>query len=70
MGQLKPEPGRKQGDIMQWITKMNDRSKGFGIGSLSPSLLPSLFLEQSRSWQFYASGHVEDVIQTIHIFNY
>lgn len=70
IGQPKPEPGRKRGDIMQWITRMNDRSKGFEIGSLNPSLLPSLFLEQSRSWEFYASGHVEDVIQTIHSFNY
>ncbi|KAL5351057.1 hypothetical protein ACLOAV_004632 [Pseudogymnoascus australis] len=69
-GQLKPEPKKEQGDIMQWITKMNDRSKGFGIGTLNPSLLPSLFHEQSRSWGFYANGHAEDVIQTIHRFNY
>ncbi|KFZ15034.1 hypothetical protein V501_02916 [Pseudogymnoascus sp. VKM F-4519 (FW-2642)] len=65
-GQLRPEPDKEQGYIMQWITKINDRSKGFGIGTLNPSLLPSLFHEQSRSRGFYANGHVEDVIETIH----
>jgi len=70
IGQRKPEPEGIQGGIMQWITEKYNRSKGFEIGTLNPSLLPSLFLEQSRNWRFYASSHVEDVIQMIHKFNY
>lgn len=63
-------PATSKQDIMQWITTQYDRSKGFEIGTLNPSLLPSLFSEQSQSWKAFASGHVENVVQTIHHFNY
>ncbi|KAH8588522.1 interferon-induced GTP-binding protein Mx1 [Bisporella sp. PMI_857] len=65
---IKPE--KAQTDIMQWITNKYDRSKGFEIGTLNPSLLPSLFSEQSRRWEYYANSHVKEVIQKIHQFNY
>ncbi len=55
---------------MQWITKKYNRSKGFEIGTLNPSLLPSLFSEQSRKWEYYASCHVKEVIRNIHQFNH
>ncbi|TVY17611.1 Interferon-induced GTP-binding protein Mx2 [Lachnellula arida] len=52
------------------ITKKYDRSKGFEIGTLNPSLLPSLFAEQSQWWEYYANCHVKKVIQKIHQFNH
>jgi hypothetical protein len=55
---------------MRWITKEYDRSKGFEIGTLNPSLLPSLFVEQSRAWQYHASFHVKNVIRAIHEYNH
>ncbi|KAG4443380.1 hypothetical protein IFR05_001169 [Cadophora sp. M221] len=66
----KAGPQGAKTNIMCWIKENHDRSKGFEIGTVNPSLLPSLFLEQSRGWGFYARQHVEAVIQTIHKFNH
>lgn len=55
-------------NIMEWITYNYKRSKGFEIGTTNPSLMPSLFAEQSRAWGFYAQNHVTTVIRKIHHF--
>jgi len=68
MGPPVPAPAKPKQDIMQWITKQYERSKGFQIGTLNLSLLPALFSEQSKSWEYFASGHVENVVQAIHHF--
>jgi hypothetical protein len=68
--QSEVKPGKAQTDIMPWIAKEYNRSKGFGIGTLNPSLLPSLFSEQSRRWGYYANCHVKEVIRNIHQFNH
>ncbi|KAI9830639.1 MAG: hypothetical protein M1819_005449 [Sarea resinae] len=62
--------GQAQTDIIEWITEKYNRSKGFEIGTLNPSLLPSLFFEQSRRWGYYAYYHVKEVIRNIHQFNH
>ncbi|KAF7918397.1 uncharacterized protein EAE97_011852 [Botrytis byssoidea] len=59
----------KQG-IMEWITEKYEKSRGFEIGTLNPSLLPSLFLEQSQNWEYFAHEHLKNVIRTIHRFNH
>jgi hypothetical protein len=63
-----PEPA--EDGIMEWITYKYNRSKGFEIGTTNPSLMPSLFAEQSRAWGFHALNHVTQVICKIHHFNY
>lgn len=63
-------PETAQGNIMTWITHKYNRSKGFEIGTINPSLMPSLFAEQSQSWAFYSHSHVTKVIQRIHGFSY
>ncbi len=63
-----PEPAKD--DIMEWVTHKYNRSKGFEIGTTNPSLMPSLFAEQSRAWGFHAQNHVTKVIHKIHHFNY
>ncbi|PVH86671.1 hypothetical protein DL98DRAFT_449952 [Cadophora sp. DSE1049] len=68
--QPRAEPQRVNTNIMRWIKENHERSKGFEIGTIHPSLLPSLFLEQSRGWGFFARQHVEAVIRTIHTFNH
>ncbi|KAH7412555.1 P-loop containing nucleoside triphosphate hydrolase protein [Cadophora sp. MPI-SDFR-AT-0126] len=69
-GQSKAEPRRGNTSIMRWIKENHERSKGFEVGTIHPSLLPSLFLEQSRGWEYFARQHVEAVIRTIHMFNH
>ncbi|KAK6591852.1 interferon-induced gtp-binding protein mx2 [Botrytis cinerea] len=55
---------------MEWITEKYEKSRGFEIGTLNPSLLPSLFLEQSQNWGYFANEHIKNVIQAIHRFNH
>ena len=55
---------------MEWVTYKYKRSKGFEIGTINSSLMPSLFAEQSRAWGFYAQNHVTKVIRKIHHFNH
>ena len=63
-----PEPAKD--NIMTWVTYKYKRSKGFEIGTINPSLMPSLFAEQSRAWGFHAQNHVTKVIRKIHHFNH
>lgn len=70
MAQTEKVPETADGDIMEWITYKYNRSKGFEIGTTNPSLMPSLFAEQSRAWGFYAHCHVTKVIYSIHRFNH
>jgi hypothetical protein len=63
------EPPLKETEpVMEWINKMYRRSKGFEIGTVNPSLLPSLFNEHSRSWRFHTVRHMQNV--TLHIHNF
>ena len=63
-----PLPVKEQEPILTWITRTYRRFKGFEIGTTNPSLLPSLFIEQSRPWHHYATKHVQNVISQIHRF--
>ena len=70
MAQAEALPEPAEDGIMEWITYKYNRSKGFEIGTTNPSLMPSLFTEQSRAWGFHALNHVIKVIRKIHHFNY
>ena len=70
MAQAEALPEPAEDGIMEWITYKYNRSKGFEIGTTNPSLMPSLFAEQSRAWGFHALNHVTQVIRKIHHFNY
>jgi hypothetical protein len=70
MTQTEAIPEAAEDDIMKWIAYKYNRSKGFEIGTINPSLMPLLFAEQSRGWGFYAHSHVTKVIRKIHHFNH
>ncbi len=70
MTQTETVPERTKDSIMDWVTYKYNRSKGFEIGTTNPSLMPSLFAEQSRAWGFHAQNHVTKVIRKIHHFNH
>jgi hypothetical protein len=50
MAQAEALPEPAEDGIMEWITYKYNLSKGFEIGTTNPSLMPSLFAEQSRAW--------------------
>ena len=62
-------PGNKPcEDIITWIRREYDFSKGFEIGIINPSLLRILYHEQIKHWRYYAIEHINKVIMTTHTF--
>jgi len=49
MAQAEALPEPAEDGIIEWITYKYNRSKGFEIGTTNPSLMPSLFAEQSQA---------------------
>ena len=70
MAQAEALPEPAEDGIMEWITYKYNQLEGFEIGTTNPSLMPSLFAEQSPAWGFHALNHVTKVIRKIHHFNY
>lgn len=60
--------GFKGRDTLSWIAEEYNLYRGFEIGSVNPSLLPSLFCELSSPWEDIALSHVEDAITELHAF--
>jgi Dynamin central region/Dynamin GTPase effector domain len=65
---LKKPVDRPHEDIDSWIRREYNRSKGFEIGTINPSLLPALYHEQMKFWRFYTMQHVDKVIEATHSF--
>ncbi|KAI4265525.1 MAG: hypothetical protein L6R38_009355 [Xanthoria sp. 2 TBL-2021] len=55
-------------NIDTWIRREYNRSKGFEIGTINPSLLPALYHEQMRYWRYHTMEHVDRVIEAVHSF--
>lgn len=55
-------------NIDTWIRREYDRSKGFEIGTINPSLLPALYHEQMKYWRYYTMEHIDRVIEATHSF--
>lgn len=53
---------------MTWIRREYDRSKGFEIGTINPSLLCVLYHDQIKHWRYYAITHVNKVITATRSF--
>ncbi|XMA20278.1 hypothetical protein WAI453_013069 [Rhynchosporium graminicola] len=49
MAQAEARPEPAEDSIMKWIAYKYNRSKEFKVSTTNPSLLPSLFAEQSRA---------------------
>ena len=59
---------RPREDIMTWIRREYNSSKGFEIGTVNPSLLRALFHEQTKYWRYYTTEHINEVIMATHTF--
>lgn len=59
---------RPHENIIPWIRREYNRSKGFEIGTINPSLLPALYHEQIKNWRYYTLDHMNKVIDAIHSF--
>lgn len=68
LGKKEKPPAKDTESVMEWIGHLYRRSRGFEIGTINPSLLPSLFFEQTRSWHFYSIQHVRNIVFHVHGF--
>ncbi len=57
-------------DISAWIKREYESSRGFELGTFNPSILPTLFQEQSEHWEILVGGYVVNVIGAVHRFCY
>ncbi|KAL2864782.1 dynamin family protein [Aspergillus lucknowensis] len=57
-----------KGQIEPWIKSLYLSSRGFEIGTISPTLLPPIMKTQSSSRPAIAHGYIADVITMVHKF--
>jgi hypothetical protein len=55
-------------DIMSWLTRVYETSRGFELGTFDSSLLALTMKTQSSNWEAIAFGFVKDVICMAHKF--
>lgn len=68
LSSLKKPTDSPHDNIDTWIRREYNRSKGFEIGTINPSLLPALYHEQMKDWRYYTMEHIDRVIEATHSF--
>ena len=66
----RPCPPPESDNIFDWIESVYRRSRGFELGTFSPSILPIIFQEQSKKWEPLALAYISNVIGVVHTFTY
>ena len=59
---------RRQDDILTWIAEEYQRSRGFELGTVGPSIVNNLWKTQSRNWKSLATNYINAVIVVVHTF--
>lgn len=57
-------------EIMEWIGEEFRKARGFGLGTIGPSILPTLWQGQSKNWEGLTLAYVSDVVFFVHDFTY
>jgi hypothetical protein len=61
-------PWPQSQDILVWIERAYRSSRGFELGTFDPSILTTLFQEQSQNWEGLAMRYISLVISSVHRF--
>jgi hypothetical protein len=61
-------PPPQSQDILAWIECAYRSSRGFELGTFGPSILTTLFQEQSNNWEGLAMTYISNVISSVHRF--
>jgi hypothetical protein len=56
------------GDIMSWLTRVYQTSRGFELGTFDSSLLAMTMKTQSCNWEVISFGYIKDIICMAHKF--
>jgi hypothetical protein len=61
-----PEPSDRS--IMEWIGEEYRKARGFGLMTIGPSILPTIWQEQSKNWESLTLAYIADIVYFVHDF--
>ncbi|KAH8803098.1 dynamin GTPase [Xylogone sp. PMI_703] len=56
--------------IMAWLEEEYQKARGFGLVSIGPSVVPTIWQEQSKNWKGLTLDYIKDIILLVHDFVY
>jgi hypothetical protein len=64
--EVAPEPSDRS--IMEWIGEEYRKARGFGLATIGPSILPTIWQEQSKNWEGLTFAYIADIVFFVHDF--
>jgi hypothetical protein len=61
-------PAIDKTNIIEWIEIEYRKSRGGGLETISPAVLPALWKKQSANWEGFSTMYMKDVVQAVHNF--
>lgn len=61
-----PEPS--DSGILEWIGEEYRKARGFGLATIGPSILPTIWQEQSKNWEGLTLTYIADIVFFVHDF--
>jgi hypothetical protein len=61
-----PEPSYRS--ILEWIEEEYRKARGFGLLTIGPSILPTIWQEQSKNWEGLTLAFIGDIVFFVHDF--
>ncbi|KAG0645619.1 Interferon-inducible Mx [Hyphodiscus hymeniophilus] len=58
----------EDGSILDWIGDEYRKARGFGLADIGPSILPTIWQEQSKNWRAVTLEYIGDTIVLVHDF--
>jgi Dynamin central region/Dynamin family len=55
-------------NIMEWIGEEYRKARGFGLATIGPSILPTIWQEQSKNWESLTMAYIGDIVFYAHDF--
>lgn len=63
-----PAPSSRSISIMKWIREEYRKARGFGLATIGPSILPTIWQEQSKNWEGLTLTYMADIVFFVHDF--
>jgi hypothetical protein len=61
-------PKPSDDDIFDWIEAEYMKARGFGLATIGPSILPTIWQEQSKNWERLTVAYIGDIVYFVHNF--
>jgi Dynamin central region/Dynamin family len=55
-------------NILEWIGEEYRKARGFGLATIGPSILPTIWQEQSKNWEGLTMAYISDIVFYVHDF--